>query len=1037
MYQGHSPLKPENRLDQLTDLVSYLQTFKAEINHAAQQTAPPLHVPGDDLDPRMDELNRQPYRAQADVIQATLKALETRSGVYICGEMGTGKTLIGATIPYLSRQDARTLILCPGHLVNKWKREIEQTIPNADARIIENLKDAEHAATSPRIPGRPQYYVLSKETAKLGYYTQPAAATLGRKTDDNRFVKRFRKLGIKNGKREDPQGVVYEAMNPIKGHTETVTDTPAFCPNCGARLAKAAETKQGIGAPLQWSDLTKKHHHCLACEKQLPRKKQPNDPTDWKPRAQFRGKGPNAQHYTALYQPDTARTRKLAIADYLKRRHAQFDFLIADEVHELKGADTAQGNALGKLGSLSTKILALTGTLIGGYSSHLFYLHYRMEPQAMHAAGHRYGKTGRWVERYGVVETTTRTTTAPDGSVNLRSNGSKGGSNTSTREQPGISPALFADQLLNSAIFVHLDDVANDLPPLTETPVLVPMDPDLKAAYCRLEAEIKEVMGPQIRNGNRRLLSTYLMTLLSYPDRPFDNEAILLDPKAGIVCQPENLPETAVYAKEAELVRIANRARAAGRKTLVFLTFTGKRDTQPRIKRILEEHGLRTAILRSEVAPKRREAWINETAQDIDVLITNPECVKTGLDLIQFPTIVFYQTGYNVFTLRQASRRSWRLGQTEPVEIFYLTYADTMQARAISLVGRKLSASLTLEGKLSSEGLLAMTGEDEDESLALARALVENDVTDGIESVWKKLNQAQPKTTQAPKVVRRPAPKPQQLDSFVASTPPKLPNCEISQTDPLTTAEPDPEEMKAEWKKQADEDRFRTGLIKDLSSKKKHRTKPDPKQEQEELDKVLHAPLYINHSTPEPGEYMEDPEEDRDQEETEPTFTPPETTASGPQIPEFFRTYTKNKIKCAFCTQPIWRETAYQMVLPGTPPADVPHFHSHCKDKWIHQFCMENWLDEPVKEEPKVTITSARIVHTRAGVVAVPIDPMTREPIDEPEPEQPIEPLQVTEQPQIPKTAKTISLEEYRTMKATGKKSRAPRADTGQISLFG
>jgi hypothetical protein len=34
-----------------------------------------------------------------------------------------------------------------------------------------------------------------------------------------------------------------------------------------------------------------------------------------------------------------------------------------------------------------------------------------------------------------------------------------------------------------------------------------------------------------------------------------------------------------------------------------------------------------------------------------------------GLDLLAFPTLYFYETGYSLHTLRQASRRSWRIGQ--------------------------------------------------------------------------------------------------------------------------------------------------------------------------------------------------------------------------------------------------------------------------------------------------------------------------------------------------------------------------------------
>jgi len=59
-----------------------------------------------------------------------------------------------------------------------------------------------------------------------------------------------------------------------------------------------------------------------------------------------------------------------------------FDFAIADELHQLAG-DTAQGNGLGVLGRAAKRLIALTGTLMGGYADDLFNIFYRMEPHAM------------------------------------------------------------------------------------------------------------------------------------------------------------------------------------------------------------------------------------------------------------------------------------------------------------------------------------------------------------------------------------------------------------------------------------------------------------------------------------------------------------------------------------------------------------------------------------------------------------------------------------------------------------------------------
>src|SRR2546425_1951878 len=89
----------------------------------------------------------------------------------------------------------------------------------------------------------------------------------------------------------------------------------------------------------------------------------------------------------------------------------------------------------------------------------------------------------------------------------------------------------------------------------------------------------------------------------------------------------------------------------------------------------------------------------------MQVCICNPKLVQTGLDLLRFPTIFFVQTGYSIYTLRQASRRSWRIGQKEPVRVAFFTYSETAQESCLRLMGKKLLVSLAMEGKLHTEGL--------------------------------------------------------------------------------------------------------------------------------------------------------------------------------------------------------------------------------------------------------------------------------------------------------------------------------------------
>jgi hypothetical protein len=125
----------------------------------------------------------------------------------------------------------------------------------------------------------------------------------------------------------------------------------------------------------------------------------------------------------------------------------------------------------------------------------------------------------------------------------------------------------------------------------------------------------------------------------------------------------------------------------------------------------------------------------------VQVLITNPSLVETGLDLNDFTTLYYYNIAYNLFTLRQASRRSWRINQRAPrVEVYFAYYEGTMQHRAIRLMASKLAVAGIIEGSFSDEGLAAMS-ECEDMTTALARELtqgIRNEVED-LGAIFKKM----------------------------------------------------------------------------------------------------------------------------------------------------------------------------------------------------------------------------------------------------------------------------------------------------------
>ena len=92
--------------------------------------------------------------------------------------------------------------------------------------------------------------------------------------------------------------------------------------------------------------------------------------------------------------------------------------------------------------------------------------------------------------------------------------------------------------------------------------------------------------------------------------------------------------------------------------------------------------------------------------------------------------------------MRQASRRSWRIGQTEPVQVVFMAYRNTLQADALTLVAKKLQSSLAVEGELPEDGLAAFGDDGDDLMLALARKIVAGEEEAGsVESVFEQARQ--------------------------------------------------------------------------------------------------------------------------------------------------------------------------------------------------------------------------------------------------------------------------------------------------------
>ena len=101
------------------NLGEFIDTYKEAIAQRVVESYPPLYRPSENGG-ELPRLLRKPLGAQEDAIRGAALSLEAHRGTTVVGEMGTGKTFIGAAAAHMAGFK-RILVLCPPHLVPKWK----------------------------------------------------------------------------------------------------------------------------------------------------------------------------------------------------------------------------------------------------------------------------------------------------------------------------------------------------------------------------------------------------------------------------------------------------------------------------------------------------------------------------------------------------------------------------------------------------------------------------------------------------------------------------------------------------------------------------------------------------------------------------------------------------------------------------------------------------------------------------------------------------------------------------------------------------
>jgi SNF2 family DNA or RNA helicase len=728
-------------------LSEFVEEFGHELLESLNRANPPVYSGSARAHRQriLARLKRTLFPAQADVVHAVTELLIERGerAAVINGEMGCGKTTIGiATAAVLNAEGyRRTLVLSPPHLVYKWRREIQETIAGAKVWVLngpDTLAKLMQLREQVHVPECGQeFFVLGRVRMRMGFHWRPA------------FARRRTRLGDIGCCPACGSFITGLDGEPIALAELKAEDTRRKCEQCGSalwtlmrpRMLSATDQSQAVIRALkriptigettarrligtfgdsflasmlgdnlyEFINLMDGNGELVFSDRQAQRMERAMANMEF-------GFGEGG------YQP----------TEYVKRYLAQgtFDLLVADEAHEYKNAGSAQGQAMGVLAAKVRKTLLLTGTLMGGYADDLFYLLFRSLPERMIEDGYRPGRNGSltpaamaFMREHGVLKDIY---TERESHSHKTAKGKK--LTVRTAKAPGFGPKGILRCVLPYTVFLKLKDIGgNVLPPYEEQFRAVSMDAEQAQAYGTLANDLKGQLRQALAHRDTTLLGVVLNVLLAWPDVCFRAESVRHPrSKEALAFVPPIFSSHERMPKERELLELCRQEKAAGRKVLVYSIYTGTRDTTSRLKALLEEEGFKAAVLRASVETSRREDWIAEQLdRGIDVLVTNPDLVKTGLDLLEFPTIVFLQSGYNVYTLQQASRRSWRIGQKHPVKVIYLGYAETSQMNCLELMSKKIAVSQSTSGEVPDSGLDVLNQDGDSVEIALARKLIE------------------------------------------------------------------------------------------------------------------------------------------------------------------------------------------------------------------------------------------------------------------------------------------------------------------------
>ncbi|MDD2750736.1 MAG: helicase-related protein [Acidithiobacillus sp.] len=778
-------------------MTEFMSQFGSVFFNKAAETLQPTFIPGNESAKIWENVvdatpkKRNPFPGQRTLIAAVAAHLygKDKRAIILSADMGTGKTLMATLLAALGtqlRRPQRVICMVPPHLVAKWGREIQITIPEAkvhtinDAGSIGRLHKA--ALENPDAPKTTEFWIVGRVRARMSFMRKSGVAA----HHDSSFLELAgAKARNRNHKCPDCGGAIVKPLTEkeveklpddqrhrlirISGDDqdqdlETGSCSYAIYPNAeyftkGRKTCEWTYSKDGLkkgcGAPLWQATRRAKSDTDDLIRKALVSvdgigETRARTILSMESRDQIiSGLASGEIHpdlAAVLGESATAKASNhiqqhgfsgvdgnYAISEFIKRKLPKhwFDISVFDELHELDGDDTAQGVAMGVIAGCTKKIVGLTGTLVDGYAGSLFPLLFRINPRQMLRMGFKAGDAAIFQREKGVIKEISVEYSEDE----FKQSKGKKKSYRQTKNLPGLHPTVITDFLLPNTVFIELQDMEEGLqnlgrkhdmdirllPSYRETYISVQQREEQKNRMRQFTTRMVSIIKDAKMDKDRRTMARAFHTLLYAVDGCFEDIQF-----GKVLLRSDNPGE--LLEKEKIMVEMALRERAAGRKLLIYSIYTDHPDLLTRYNSILAEAGLSSRVMRSSVPTHKREEWLQKALEDnIDVMLCNQEIVKTGLDMYEFPTILYMQTGYSSNTILQSSKRSWRIGQVNPVRTYFASYADSPQMTVMKLVAKKLAVANQAKGNIAETSLTHLIDDDDGNSLmAMANEILDS-----------------------------------------------------------------------------------------------------------------------------------------------------------------------------------------------------------------------------------------------------------------------------------------------------------------------